>query len=124
MIGVEYDLKPYIEHIGQNKYEECNNRNETLADYFFNLLLGNELNENEDDPCYKIIETQHQIYIHLGKAIMAIEKKGLPLKIQIKDLQGSLQDHPSFIKSNAGRQLAKTYQKVWIFDLQKIAEEV
>jgi hypothetical protein len=55
---------------------------------------------------------------------MAIEKKGLPLKVQLKDLQGSLQDHPSFIKSNAGRQLGKTYQKVWIFDLQKIVEEV
>ena len=124
LIGVEYDLKPYIEDIGQKKFDECNNRNETLADYFLNLLLGNELNENEDDPCYKIIENQHQIYIHLGKAIMAIEKKGLPLKVQLKDLQGSLQDHPSFIKSNAGRQLGKTYQKVWIFDLQKIVEEV
>jgi hypothetical protein len=124
LIGVEYNLKPYIEDIGQKKYDECNNRNETLADYFLNLLLGNELNEYEDDPCYKIIENQHQIYIHLGKAIMAIEKKGLPLKVQLKDLQGSLQDHPSFIKSNAGRQLGKTYQKVWIFDLQKIVEEV
>jgi hypothetical protein len=124
IIGVEYDLKSYIEQIGQKKYEECNNRNETLADYFLNLLLGNEINEDKEDPCYKIIENQHQIYIHLGKAIMAIEKKGLPLKVQLKDLQASLQDHPSFIKSNAGRQLGGTYTKVWIFDLQKIVEEV
>lgn len=124
IIGVEYDLKSYIEQIGQKKYEECNNRNETLADYFLNFLLGNEINEDIEDPCYKIIENQHQIYIHLGKAIMAIEKKGLPLKVQLKDLQASLQDHPSFIKSNAGRQLGGTYTKVWIFDLQKIVEEV
>ncbi|MBU4232788.1 MAG: toprim domain-containing protein [Desulfobacterales bacterium] len=124
LLGVNYDLKPYIEDIGQKKYEECNQRNETIADYFFNLLLGNEINEDKEDPCYKIIENQHQIYIHLGKAIMAIEKKGLPLKVQLKDLQGSLQDHPSFIQSNAGRQLGGTYTKVWIFDLQKIVEEV
>jgi hypothetical protein len=47
---------------------------------------------------------------------MTIGKKGLPLKVQLKDLQGSLQEHPSFIKSNTGRQLGGNYTKVWIFD--------
>jgi hypothetical protein len=121
MIGIEYDLKSYIKSIGQNKYDDCNKTNETIADYFFNLLLGNELNESGDDQCYKFNEHEQQIYIHLPKAIMAIEKKGLPFKgIQIKDLQKSLHDHSSFLASNQNRQLAGRSQKVWIFDYQKI----
>ena len=125
IIDVNYDLKPYIEHIGQVKYNDCNKSNETIADYFFDLLLGNVINGDSINQCYKINEQDNKIYIHLGKAIKAIEKQGLPLRVQLKDLQQSLLEHPSFIESNKGnRQIGGIFQKTWIFDSQKIIGQV
>jgi len=125
IIDVNYDLKQYIEHIGQVKYNDCNKSNETIADYFFDLLLGNVINGDSENQCYKINEQDNKIYIHLGKAIKAIEKQGLPLRVQLKDLQQSLLEHPSFIESNKGnRQIGGIFQKTWIFDSQKIIGQV
>jgi len=117
-------LKPYIEDIGQKKYDECNQRNETIADHFINVLLGMDHTETGEEQCLRIIKEENQLLIHLGKAMKKIDKEGYRFNVQLKDLQQSLREHPSFIKSNAGRQLGGNYTKVWIFDLQKIVEEV
>lgn len=122
-ICIDYDSKPFIEEIGKKRYEECNKNNETIADHFFNVLLGLEHSENDKDQCLKINKDTNLIFIHLGKALKKIDEKGYRFYTQLKDLQNSLRDHPSFVESNAGRQLGGSYQKVWIFDLQKIVEE-
>jgi hypothetical protein len=124
LIDIDYDLKAYIEQLGQKKYEECNNRNETIADHFFNVLFGMKHTDSEEEQCIKIIKEENSIFIHLGKAMKRIDKEGYRFAVQLKDLQQSLHEHPSFIKSNTGKQLGGTYQKGWLFDLQKIAEEV
>jgi len=123
IISVDYDLKSFIEEIGRKRYEECNKNNETIADHFFNVLLGLEHDENDKDQCLKTNDDTKLIFIHLGKALKKIDEKGYRFYTQLKDLQNSLREHPSFVESNAGRQLGGSYQKVWIFDLQKIVEE-
>ena len=120
IISLEHDLKPYIKEIGQKRFDECNKNCETVADHFFNILLGLENDESDKESCLRLNEGSNHIFINLGKALKKINEKGYRFYAQIKDLQNSLREHASFLDSNVGRQLGGSYQKVWIFDLQKI----
>ncbi|MFZ5447059.1 MAG: toprim domain-containing protein [Thermodesulfobacteriota bacterium] len=123
IIEIEYDLRPYIEQLGKEKYEECNRRDETVADHFFNLLLGLDHDERDQQACYRTIAENNQLFIHIGKALKRIDDAGYRFTVQLKDLHASLKEHPSFIKSNDGRQLGGTYQKGWLFDYEKIVTD-
>jgi len=123
VLGVNYDLKPYIEDIGKRKQKECRHRAESVADIFFDIL--NEI--PSDDAWFMDDEEDGHLYVNLNEALQKIKQDGINFSVQIKDLQACLREHPSFIEANKSRRFIKqcgqtTENKVlrsWVFDINK-----
>ncbi len=123
IVGVEHDLKPFIEQIGIKKTRDCSNRAESVADHFFNILLDMKLRV-EDDPCVKTDEAEGRLYVNLPLALKHIKDTGHAFNVQLEPLQASLRDHPSFLQSNTRTYFNVTAgqvrRRVWMFDVTKV----
>lgn len=124
VLGVNYDLKLYIEQIGRQKQRECRHRAESVADIFFDIL--NKI--PSDDAWFMDDEKEDFLIISLSEALQKINEDKIRLSVQLKDLQTSLREHPAFVNENerhyftkqCGQTIEKPRLRAWIFDVTKI----
>ena len=124
VLGVSYDLKPYIEEIGKQKQKECRHRAESVADIFFDIL--NKI--PSDNAWFMDDEKEGYLFVNLTEALQKIEDDRISFKVQIKDLQASLREHPSFVEICKSHRFTKPCGQTdeskvlsaWIFDINKI----
>jgi hypothetical protein len=118
-----YDLTAFIAELGQRKVKACQHREETLADYFFQLL--DDLSDAESKKLTEQDREEGLVYIWFAEAIRFLKKADVDLP-RTYDLQKSLKEHSSYVDSNITRRLmlgrlSAEPTKVWVFKADLIA---
>jgi hypothetical protein len=93
IIGVDYNLQPYIEKIGRQKFIDCSSRREDVSDHFFDILLNLDEPKEESTPtisnCLEIKD--NDLFINVPESLKLIGRLGYKFNVQLKDLHDSLQ---------------------------------
>ena len=125
VLGVNYDLKPYIEEIGKEKKRQCRHRAESVADIFFDIIIQFS---NENLWFVDIEKETNRMFVNLTEALTKINNEKIRSGIQIKDLQASLKEHPAYIECNerhyftkqSGQTVEKERLRSWVFNTLEI----
>lgn len=117
IIGIEYDLLPFIVKLIKAKRDECENRQDDPAEYFLGLLPNITWGDSESPAWQK---EEGRLYVHLPEAIRLIQHHGYTIPAPISILQETLKRHPAFVKSNYNYRMTRGFavelKKVWVFD--------
>jgi len=131
VLQVNYDLKPCIEEIGKRKQKECRHRAESVADIFFDILQ-----QIPPSEAWFVLRNEELGYliINLNEALQKINKEDrTDFRVQLKDLQASLREHPSYMPDESnklyrftrvcGQTIENKPLRAWVFDAAKILKE-
>jgi hypothetical protein len=117
--GLKIDLTPFILALAERKHDQCNHRQATLADHFFEAC-----DEIADETVGKFLELREgRIMVRLPLALKTLDGNGY--KFYAAQLHNDLKDHPAFLTS---RQVYRGHwgeafsaiSKVWVFDAAKV----
>jgi hypothetical protein len=123
IIGINHDLHPYIEKIGQIKTAQCEQRHETVADSYFNILMNQNFTI-DNDPCLDLVDEEGLVYVHLEESLKKFRNNNHSFNVPTAALQNSLREHPAFYASGVRHRfqsLAGSLRKrAWVFHKDKI----
>lgn len=123
IFGAKNDPGWYISALAARKHKQCNHRQVTLADHFFEACQDVS---PEQQAKFMDIELG-RVYIRLPFALKTLD--GLGYKNFVGPLHADLREHPSFITSGKNHRAAWDYDmltvkssvaKTWVFDEAKI----
>jgi hypothetical protein len=120
IFGAKLDLRPFVVRLAERKHRQCNHRQATLADHFFEACM-----EVSKEQLGKFQDLRDgKMFIRLPLALKILD--GLGMKFYAAQLQKELTEHPAFLKSNhphrsiwGDGQLASEVAKTWVFDAEK-----
>lgn len=121
IFGANYDLRPFVLWAANRKHQQCNHRQATMADHFFEACGD----MSEEAQMEFISEADGRVYIRLALALKRLD--GVGYKFYAQPLYAELREHPAFIVSNWTQRglwgIAATESKpakVWVFDKAKM----
>ncbi|MBF0454003.1 MAG: toprim domain-containing protein [Magnetococcales bacterium] len=130
IIGIDHNLLPYIEMIGQKKMAECEQRQETIADSFLKVLMEQDIDQRfADVPLILLRKDKGEIVVHVENCLAYLREKN-HTSFNLKDLQPALQEHPSYVGTRRDRfdvtkngSPSKVQCRAWCFDYRVIVRE-
>ena len=123
IFGAKNDLGPFVVQLAERKHRQCNHREATVADQFFDAV--DDINPQK---AAEFADSQGgRIFIHLSTALKTLDGNGF--KFYGAQLQDSLREHPAFVVSNWNHRaywgpveatLQKSVKRTWVFDAAKM----
>jgi hypothetical protein len=137
IIGIEYDLKPYIIQIMKQKHFETQNNDSTPADTFFGelaVILRSYQASNKRGYLQFVDYDDHsnRLWVHIHDMVN-LTQPSLISKYPIEKTKNHLKSHPSVIYSSRPhrfkyykadtREFIEDNKRGWCFDLNKLGDE-
>ena len=130
IFGFEYDLTPYVISIAEKKERQCEDREETAADRFLDILMSMDRAEPTAEGETRIDTSGFldlcgdKVFVHRTLAEKAIRASNYVLNYTGEQLTAALNQHPAVLENNRPHRFNGPNRKAIVFSLPILQQNI